>query len=201
MLEDLKCEAWAYEVGSKAARAMDQTNAKISKADARSSKKRPKSQHSTNCSRSGKPNQLKGMCHRCGSREHISKSCDKKKEDLVCNFCKKQGHLERVCHAKVKSQTQSSTTASHLQSCAASPETDDDAFTSHVHCCGLNAANRPTPKIQLELSTVTKPIKTFDFAATPDTGATRSVMARNILKQYNIKFSESNSRLFAANRE
>ncbi|XP_062557343.1 uncharacterized protein K02A2.6-like [Armigeres subalbatus] len=40
-------------------------------------------------------NNTKKKCYRCGSEAHLASVCRHK--DTVCNFCKKLGHLQRVC--------------------------------------------------------------------------------------------------------
>ena len=42
-----------------------------------------------------------GVCGRCGKSNHNSQDCRHK--NSVCNFCKKQGHIEPVCLAKKRS--------------------------------------------------------------------------------------------------
>ena len=45
------------------------------------------------------PPQGKIVCYRCGGN-HLAPACHYK--DIECNFCKKKGHLARVCRAKKK---------------------------------------------------------------------------------------------------
>ena len=55
-------------------------------------------------------------CETCGSPKHLRSNC--KYRDYVCNFCQKNGHLEKVCRQK-KTQhvsTKHSTTISKLNS-------------------------------------------------------------------------------------
>lgn len=197
-LEDLKREARTYEVGTQAAKAMDRNSARIAKIDNKFNKSGQRRE--SNKSKNRKPERFKGMCHRCGSKEHMANSCNKTKESLHCKSCKKWGHIEKVCYSKQYKPKSSS--ASRINSRAPSPETEEDAaISSHVLCKGVNSANRPTPKLQLELSSVNGTTRTFSFGVTPDTGATRSVVARNILSRYNIEPFSSHSRLFAANGE
>ena len=65
-----------------------------------STKKNKQSQQQTKKSSSKKDNQ----CYRCGSTDHLANSqkC-KVSKSTVCNFCKKLGHLERVCLQKSRS--------------------------------------------------------------------------------------------------
>ena len=43
------------------------------------------------------PQELKGRCTSCGNSSHKSTECSVKKNAVICNHCKKPGHLARVC--------------------------------------------------------------------------------------------------------
>ncbi|XP_058448956.1 uncharacterized protein K02A2.6-like [Malaya genurostris] len=49
---------------------------------------------------SSKSNGSKKQCFRCGCSDHFADKC--KHKTTVCNFCKKKGHLEKVCQSKAK---------------------------------------------------------------------------------------------------
>ena len=57
--------------------------------------------------------------------------------------------------------------------------------------------NRPTPKVQMRF----KPSKgqPFDFAVTPDTGATRTIIAQDVLRRHRIPYRNIEEKLYAAN--
>ena len=50
---------------------------------------------------SATPSQGQIMCYRCGGA-HLATKC--KWKDVECRYCKKKGHLERVCLAKAHAQ-------------------------------------------------------------------------------------------------
>jgi hypothetical protein len=216
-LEDLKREARAYEVGAQALRAMDGSAAKAAKVD---NKKNNGSKNKGNNNKSGAsasqksvsstlPNALKGICHICGAGKNddhqTASGCKADKSKIYCDFCKKTGHDSRVCYKKHnykpprKGGKSNDSKASRAQSRPASPVTDDstDERTSIVRCRRGKSSNRPTPLFNADFVT-TDGKKRFTFRATPDSGATRTIFAKNILKQYGIKWEPTTSSLVMA---
>ena len=49
------------------------------------------------------PEHLKNKCLRCGAKHNFSQTCPHR--NTICNFYKKQGHIEKVCFAKLKSSS------------------------------------------------------------------------------------------------
>eukprot|EP00117_Sycon_ciliatum_P029281 scpid103112/ scgid5869/ len=45
---------------------------------------------------------VKKTCYRCGSESHLADGCTHK--STKCRFCKRMGHLERVCRSKKRQQ-------------------------------------------------------------------------------------------------
>ena len=54
----------------------------------------------------------RGTCGRCGSTTHVGKDC--KFRNAECRFCKKTGHIEKVCLQKQKSGVRRIETLSHV---------------------------------------------------------------------------------------
>lgn len=55
-------------------------------------------------------------CYRCGKKDHFANKC--RHQSTVCNFCKKQGHLEKVCQSKLrgnKERTSERTVTHHIE--------------------------------------------------------------------------------------
>ena len=98
-LEDLKREARAYEVGSQAAKAMDQDFKEVKASQVTDRNKNLVSKYPSG--RKPIPDNLKGVCHRCGSKEHTHwRRCPKKSNEVQCTECKKLGHVASVCYKK-----------------------------------------------------------------------------------------------------
>ncbi|XP_061510325.1 uncharacterized protein LOC133392798 [Anopheles gambiae] len=44
--------------------------------------------------------QRKTACYRCGNEEHFADKC--RHRNAICNYCKKMGHLDKVCRTKLQ---------------------------------------------------------------------------------------------------
>ena len=69
--------------------------------------------------RTSKP---RNECYRCGGGSHKASEC--KFKDAECHYCKKKGHIARVCRSKLRKQT---TKRAH-QLTEESPEEDADMY-------------------------------------------------------------------------
>lgn len=177
-MDDLKREARAYEVGKQAVKAMEpRDNSTVARVNVKpvstSNRSKPRSKRQV-------PSQCIGKCHRCGSSSHLKPQCTKNDSNCYCTFCKTKGHVHSVCFSRFSSSSQ----ASRIHSQAAAPDQDDDLI-SLVTCrnpvsltAQVNSVSQPTPKLLLNLSPTCDSSLSFKFNVTPDTGATRSVIAR-----------------------
>jgi transposase InsO family protein len=215
-LEDLKREVRAYEVGRQAAKAMD-TTAKAAKVEDR----RSKSQSGTKKKWFKAPKELLGKCFRCGEPDHVVTKCPRPKEDFFCEGCRQKGHAQSVCMKPYRDQERSQVSMaqsrgpSRAQSRAPSPEnwrsrpspdTSDSeaedrtsAVTCQVQGCTLRKVSQPTPKLYVDFSPKAHPDLEFGFQTTPDTGATRSVIAKDLMVRMGVPVKATSARLFAAN--
>lgn len=135
---------------------------------------------------------LSSRCFRCGSSNHV-KECPLK-DDLSCKKRNKKGHATNVCLNDKSKNRNSSESFSR-------PRSIDSKF-NHASSitCQIEASSKPTPRINIHLSPNSNHSRGFRFADLPDTGASRSLVALDILKRYDIPFNPSNNeKLFVAN--
>ena len=189
-LEDLNKEARAYEIAQQAIKSMDGQN-KVCKAEGgHKGDKRKRSKSVTKVSRSF----LKGKCYRCGSSDHV-KDCPKK-DALQCKNCNRAGHSTHVCLSRsTDSQKDKSRQNSRAPSRSSSPQ--PPAKTSLVRSC--RGQSKPTPRFMTIVESSCG--KVFECMSTPDTGATRSVIAFNIIKKHGIKYKEEEEPLYNASND
>ncbi len=198
-LEDLKSEVRSYEVGKQAVAAMDQIEqvAQVKNQPGKSMLyKRVKAKSNIQI-----PLQLKGKCLRCGDSNHLRGVCNKQYDDCFCKYCKKQGHLDIVCFRKIMKQEERPKT--QLRCIEYVESSDSEELVSTVTCqqakMQYGRSSKPTPKIKMKFLPMTEPAKNFTLNATPDTGATRTVIAKDALLQYKIKYKPATINLYAAN--
>ena len=183
-------ETALYETANTKKKTVDKSDkpasvAKVSKGTpARQS--RPNTQQSKS---SQKQSINKGKCTACGSTAHKASECPRK-ATLVCKTCNKPGHLSSVCMSGAQ-PTKSSPSQKH------SGKKTDAAKTASLRCLGSQGAhNLPTPTLSAEIFSPTG--YSFHHLATPDTGASRSVVSENLLRKHGIRFRRKPIRLLAA---
>ena len=103
-------------------------------------------------------------CYRCGAKH---KPTDCKFRDAECNFCKKKGHIARVCRSKIKS-TQGAQMRTHQLQTNAVPDAEETHEYSLFYTQGQNT---PAPIL------VTLKVNGSDLEMELDTGATLSVIS------------------------
>ena len=139
-----------------------------------------------------------GRCFRCGSQNHITGDCPKK-DTLQCNKCKKNGHSAFVCTGGAvgkgkgkgggKSQP-GSRAQSRAGSRDSSPVRDDQQKAATVRLCPVVSKSEAPPLLELHLR---RGKRSFSFQAYPDTGATRTIIALNVLQRHHVSLSSDKS--------
>ena len=115
--------------------------------------------------RASKPSQRRKItCWHCSSSKHESKNCQVK-ENLHCKLCNKPNHVASVC---IKSKR----AANRAAKVSVVRVATVDQFES-----------LPTPQFP---AIIRFKNKEFDFDATPDSGATKTIASLNVLKQHGI---------------
>ena len=185
-LKDLKEEAMQYEIGQRTLRSCNQ----------------------------GNPNQvvtkqikgLEGRCSRCGSSKQHEQGQQCPAKDKKCNNCGKLGHFAtardgtQVCQSQNRGRMGRAT--SHRPSRSSSPAGSD---RSDISESGDRSSHRVTTKVVRVMRLRDSPVEkihslptptfqctlesengAFEFNCTPDTGATRSVMAWNLVKRFGL---------------
>ncbi len=144
----------------------------------------------------------KRRCDACGIFGHGSVDCHRK-DKLTCHACGKPGHIAPMCRSKAKSRP-GSRPGTRPSSPSRPQESNEQRYTSSagaatklVTCNVATDFTRPTPRLHARFRTGDI---SFHFNATPDTGATRSIIAQDVLRHHGISFDTSSSlNLFAAN--
>ena len=116
------------------------------------------------------------FCFRCGSSQHLADKCSH--STSVCNFCKKKGHITKVCFKKKK---ESSCHTTHLVTATATQEVNTnedhgdtrDRFT--VYMRSVKSSDSPTPTPTLYKLSVTVDNKEFPMEI--DTGSAVTLLS------------------------
>ena len=147
---------------------------------------------------------LKGKCMGCGKARHESRQqCPQFGKS--CSKCSKPNHGSWCCLGpnfkaprppkKNDEQQGSKPTGQDGQA----KQVLEEVFS--VQCSAVNSPNRPTPKAKVKITSENGQ-QQFQFRATPDTGATRTVIAANLLRQHGMDhliWKNKNIKLRAAN--
>ena len=184
-LRNVENEAYKYDSDSRvmAGNKGGSTTAQAAKVTSKKGKKQNQKKGQT--SRKPRiPEDLRGKCLCCGKPGHTGKAC-KAKGNLKCQKCNKEGHIAEVCLTSYHS-TPSSRPASRYSSPAPSRSpspTPSRTALIRTEVRQATGKSRPTPKLQVHFC---KGETSFVFPATPDTGATRTFMAYNLARKYNL---------------
>ncbi len=142
-------------------------------------------------------------CESCGARGHDKAAC-KGNLQIICNSCGKKGHYQSVCRssgekksAKAKKTFAAAAANSEDNQGYSSDSSDEEVpaaavrkatFTKLARGMNVSEISRDTPRMNVSFSTESGN-GSFRFDSTPDTGATRTVIAANLLEKSGIKFS------------
>ena len=152
------------------------------------------------------------ICFNCDGQRHKSlKECPK--FGTECTWCGIKNHIEKYCRAKnfrdnKKTQEVNTTTSNHgthQNSHALSSWSSDDKpkgpqFDRTCHqAARLQTNKNDTPR--LAVLVVARHGTSFEFDALPDTGATKSLVAWDLLDNLGIPYRAPRDVLFAANGE
>ena len=122
-------------------------------------------------------------CFKCGRDRHDEPE-DCRAINATCDKCGASGHYGSVCFGRKRPTSGSGrkysrdrTAANHIQ------------VGSVVVPNAFGVVNAPTPKLMVRVKCSTG--RTFDYAALPDTGATRSIIDEDLTKKYGLKRSRT----------
>ena len=160
---------------------------------------------------------MKGSCYGCGGPMH--KGPDRAKcpaAGTTCGGCGRKNHFQKFCFGANPPKRKVPAKVKAVDADSATPTTTDNedskaveakstAKCSTVRCAAVEddnkAVNRPTPRMNLTFHSEDLKQK-FQFDATPDTGATRTIVAENVVKEkgfYSRIWRSSGVRLATAN--
>ena len=110
------------------------------------------------------------QCYRCGGKH---KSTDCKFKEAICHYCRKPGHLARVCRSKAKQgkQSQASDRKTH---CLTGDRTDSDDSVSDIY--HVEEKNKPPYLVNLSLNGAPTQMEL-------DTGAALSLISESTYTQ------------------
>ena len=128
-----------------------------------------------------------GKCIRCGRKAHSSGDlCPHR--NTTCHNCGVKGHISPVC---AKSQT--GTNPQKSQNHANQTNTANYTFAGSTYVHGP----RPTPRQSISFQNCSK---IFEHDVIPDSGSSRTIIAKNLLDKHGINFepNHENEELFNA---
>ena len=153
------------------------------------------------------------ICFGCAGN-HRKQNCPH--SETACTYCKKRGHIEKMCNAKrikemaekerKESNSKVKKTTNKSQDSTDDEEDDDEppAHTKRVYhkIAAINTCahlyNFDTPRMKVTVQPTTGKRNRFQFDALPDTGATRTIIAKDIAEKHGITYHPTTERLFAA---
>ncbi len=133
----------------------------------------------------------------CGNKGHMTAECGKRREDITCNSCGQQMHASRVCLTSYEERNLSSpkkgdkTTVLSVKvtkEAAKEPwltEDKDKEDGDHVHLVRPAAGGNRSTRV-LRAMIRQGPIRGVEVKCTPDTGATRTVLAADMVRRLGL---------------
>jgi hypothetical protein len=163
------------------------------------------------------PIEWRNRCLRCGLTTHLVANCSTARTDAKCSSCGRVGHLAAVCitswekshqeggKAKVKATEETSGSETEEEE----PSRARTVTAGSYRCGGATAKevtenkdNQPTPtfklRCQLAAHKASDQTRKFSILATPDSGATRTIISADLVEKYRIPTRHTNAKLFSA---
>ena len=112
-------------------------------------------------------------CSRCGSSDHYRNQC--KFGEAICHYCKKKGHLKRVCRARLRRVESSSGKVKAIQEKSSSASSSEGESEYHLYTVGNSGSSGKPLEVKLLLNN--KPV-----VMEVDTGASRTIMSKSVFQ-------------------
>jgi transposase InsO family protein len=203
-LADLKRVQRTYLAARRQEKALSGTVSRAARVDSR----RPAQPGSRGGQRSPSyqriPTALRGKCLRCGNEGHFQARCPLKRDDVSCSRCKRQGHLRPACMQAHKGR---SPTPARVRSTSGDDwqgddggghDSDESDVASTMRAVAQQCAagaSRPTPQMTVQ---VDQGGPRHTITCTPDTGATRTVVAGSTARRLKFTTTPTSAKLFSA---
>jgi len=205
-LEDLKRVQRIYIAGRRQEKAC-KAPARAARSEAKEAEKNKRITRQRSQSRGPRigqrpiPEEWKGKCLRCASTAHLVAQCPRSREETKCTACGKTGHVASICLKSAQTQKKGTASArASKEEASESSESEEEERSKKVVAQSVPcSANRPTPKVQLRVQQGEE--KPFTIACTPDTGATRTILAASIVDRHTMLTKPSSARLFSAKED
>ena len=197
-LEAIKQEAAAYEAATVNRQTIEAKGPQGGLAGAAAHAVQPGQGAPTGLNRNRKaastiPKQMQGRCLRCGGDSHMAAACPVSRNKAKCGFCKKEGHLEAACFGKYRKENARALVADGGEvagACWRACAEEVEHVSATCWLAGMNEQNascRPTPRMRLNVAPTAQGAP-FQCDAIPDTGATCTIVAEDLLSRHGIKY-------------
>ena len=113
-------------------------------------------------------------CYRCGGNNHHPSKCRFK--DAECHYCKKRGHIVRVCRSKAQAAGRKQPRRTHQLTEESQPEAEPDDDTTYSLYRTSASENKATKPIM-----ATMLINQAEVQMEVDTGASYSVISKKLI--------------------
>ncbi len=155
------------------------------------------------------PPEWKELCLRCGNKGHMAADCSKRREDVNCDSCGRQGHTSKVCLTSYEEKKPSSpkkrdktpgpsvrvTKEASQEPWMTEDESEGEADLVHLVRAAAGG-HRSTPVLRAMIRQGT--MRGVEVKCTPDTGATRTVVAADMVRRLGLATTASSARLYTA---
>jgi transposase InsO family protein len=203
-LEEMKRTLRLYLAGKRQEQAQ-RPAARAARSSDKSPSPGPRKARSPSRNRQPIPDAFKGKCVRCGESGHLRAQCPKKWADVSCTSCKRKGHVASVCisSAKRKEGPRPTTPTPRARS-TQQPDTEDDtsaeeeeeATALQVRVSRCSGPTKATPSVKLLLRQ--RGVRYRPVFCTPDTGATRTIVAANVVDRLQLSTTATAAKLYSA---
>lgn len=151
-------------------------------------------------------------CFRCGSQKHVVSGCTVDKDSLTCGTCGKKGHVSKVCFSDKKRggdrgrSRQRGGDRGRSPSRSPSPRPSGKSILKGAnanyvtHRCAVvqSGPGEETPSFRCMMTQLETGVS-FSADCIPDTGATRTIVQRQLLERHKIKWQPSTQQISTAN--